>query len=246
VRAELSAARQQIDEMRDALTAAQARERWLADELQHRVRNMLGVIRSICRRTWESGASREEFAGHFEGRLNAVARYNSHLRDIRGIDLEDLIRDELLELGWRDGPRCTINGPSVSLRDGHAELMGLVIHELATNAMKFGPLPGNGTLSVSWSLEDAPASRSLRFNWAEAGVSVVRSAPRLAGFGRQLIEEALPYQLGATTSFELKPGGLACSIILPLPKDAVAPDTTHEPQDVDEPSILPSATEQIR
>lgn len=210
--------RDETTRLRNALAAAEMRERALNHELQHRVRNMLAVIRSIYRRSRENGASQDEFAEHFEGRLTAVARYQSHVDEVgSGIEIEDMVRDELLGSTALDGPNCSIGGPPLLLKQKLAELLGLAIHELATNSIKFGALAQDGRLDVAWSIEDFEGSRRLRFRWTETGVSVASSAPRPAGFGRQLIEEALPYQLGAVTSFDLKPGGLICTIVLPLP-----------------------------
>ncbi len=215
--AELAAARAEIDRLRAALATAQQRERALSHELQHRVRNMIAVIRSIYQRSRESGASQSEFAEHFEGRLGAVARNQSTVDDVAGVELEDMVRNELLASRCLDGPGCMIDGPTVQLRHKAAELMGLAIHELTTNAIKFGALAHDGRLTVEWSEEDDADGRRLRFCWTEKGVSVTSAAPRPSGFGRQLIEEALPYQLGASTSFLFKPGGIECTILLPLP-----------------------------
>ena len=78
--------------------------------------------------------------------------------------------------------------------------------------------------------------------WTETGVPVVATAPRAQGFGRQLIEEALPYQLGAETAFELKPGGLDCSIMLPLSNPVAVPEITGTSA-AEEPNILSSESE---
>lgn len=227
--AELSAARREIGELRRALEAAARRERTLVRELQHRVRNMLAVIRSVYRRTLESGASQDEFAEHFIGRLDALARYQSFVDDLgrSGVEIEDIVRSELLEGHCLDSPKCTINGPPVYLRQKSAELLSLAIHELTTNSIKFGALAQGGTIAVDWSVHQNSEDRWLRFRWVETGVSVTRSAPRPSGFGRQMIEEALPYQLGAKTSFELKPGGIKCSIQLPLPKEKADAEGLH-------------------
>lgn len=241
--ARLLAAQQEIRELREALASSRERERALANELQHRVRNMLAVIRSIFRRSLENGASHKEFAEHFSGRLDAVARYQSQVDDFgsAGIEIEDMVRDELLEGHCLDGPRCSIGGPPVRLRQKAAGLIGLAIHELTTNAIKFGALAQDGTLRVEWSLEDGPEETRLRFRWSEAGVSVTTSAPRASGFGRQLIEEALPYQLGATTTFELRPGGVECCIVLPLTDQQ--PDADPGSSAANEASILGSEPE---
>lgn len=235
LRQSLDAARHEIDALREALRASQARERLLIHEVQHRVRNMLAVIRSIYRRSRESGASQDEFAEHFQGRLDTVARYQGKLLKVEpaaGVDLEEMILDELLLVHIVEGPGLTINGPPVRLCGKALELMGLVIHELTTNAVKFGALYHQGALNIEWSLAGSPDQQSLRFCWKEASVPLVASAPRPAGFGRQLIEEALPYQLGATTSFDLRPGGIECLISLPLPAGASAgPEADNPPGD---------------
>ena len=223
--------RGEIDRLRAALSASELRERALRRELQHRVRNVLAVVRSIYRRSRESGASQEEFAEHFEGRLTAVARYQTHVdgTETGGIEVEDMVRDELLETGCLDLPDCTIAGPPIRLSQKPAELMGLAIHELATNSIKFGALAQGAALDVAWSFDAARGL--LRFRWKESGVSVAGFAPRPTGFGRQLIEEALPYQLGATTSFDLRPGGLDCSIELPLPGRQTGATEDRRPTD---------------
>jgi two-component sensor histidine kinase len=207
-----------VASLRDALAAAHEREHILRHELQHRVRNMLAVIRSVYRRTLDTRTDEEEFGDHFQGRLDALARYQLLVDgiDSSGVELEDMLRDELLEAHCLDEPQCTIDGPPVRFRQKAAELMGLAIHELATNSIKFGALAQDGRIAISWSLANADGQPALRFRWTESGISVLTPAPRPNGFGRQLIEEALPYQLGATTSFDLGPGGLDCVILLPL------------------------------
>lgn len=205
--------------LREQLAAAAIRERMLTYELQHRVRNMLAVIRTIYRRMLANNTAHDQFAFHFEDRLDAIGRYQTDIAGVSvgGVELEDMIRDELLSVHCTDGPDCTISGPSIRLSAKWVELMGLALHELAINAVKFGALAHGGALHVEWSVADDETQPILHFHWKESGVPLVSTAPRMRGFGQDLIEEALPYQFGATTSFEFKPGGLNCTIILPLP-----------------------------
>ena len=233
---QMAAIQSELAAARAALTDAKAREDALKHELQHRVSNMLSVIRSICRRTRESGASSDEFAEHFEGRLNAIARSQTYpaASGAPGLYLEDLLRDELLAIGWADGPPCTISGPPTRLGGKAAELIGLAIHELTTNSMKFGAVAQGGSLTINWSIEERSDGSVLRFTWTEKGVAAVVAAPRPSGFGRQLIELALPYQLGADTSFSFKPGGIQCVIRLPMSADCFAADNMEA-----ETSLLP-------
>ena len=202
-----------VAELSAALAASRAREQELTHELQRRVRNLLAVIRSVYRRTRETRAGQDEFADHFHDRLEAIARFHSYPPG--GIELEAMVRDELMRVTWADGPDCSIKGPPVRLPPRTAELMMLALHELTTNAIKFGALAEGGRLSVRWSVDGEASGPPLRFSWTETGGRAVPAAPT-TGFGRELIEEALPYQLGAETSFDLRPGGLACVIVLPL------------------------------
>jgi two-component sensor histidine kinase len=96
--------------------------------------------------------------------------------------------------------------------------LGLAIHELTTNAIKSGALKVNGaTLDIRWALDvDQREVPLLRIAWTEQGVPAVTASPSRYGFGRELIEVALPYRLGADTKLEFRGGGVCCSISLPL------------------------------
>jgi two-component sensor histidine kinase len=187
-------------------------------ELQHRLRNVLAFVRSIVRRTMQSAESSEEFALHLEARIAALSRIYSTLSIAAavGVEIEDLVRAELRANAVRDD-RFEIRGPSIRLKARAAETMALALHELATNSLKFGSLsqPG-GCTAITWQTDsDQPVAR-LRFLWLETGVRVSGNAPRRRGFGQELIENTLPYELDAQTRFELTPVGLRCAVDLPL------------------------------
>ena len=99
-----------------------------------------------------------------------------------------------------------------------AETLGLVIHELTTNALKYGALRVDGArLSINWTVEiDTAGHRELHLQWREQGVPVVPLQPIREGFGRELIEEALPYRLGAKATLEFRGGGVLCVMTVPL------------------------------
>jgi two-component sensor histidine kinase len=199
------------------------RQRMLVAELQHRVRNILTVVRSVFARTVEGSESLDDVADHFRGRLDALARtqVSATLNASGTVDLENLIRDELLSVGVSDGPGLTMAGPDVALPADVVELLGLAIHELATNALKFGAFraPG-GSLSIVWDVNvDGRSTRRLDLSWTEQGVPAVPIQPTRQGFGTELIEEALPYRLGAETRLEFRGGGVRCTIGLPLGGD---------------------------
>src|SRR5690606_41032505 len=113
-----------------------------ASEVQHRVRNLLAIVRSVFSRTIETADSLEHAAEHYVGRLDTLSRHEVRfLRDFAGTtDLEDMLRDELLRFGFSDGPQISLDGPAVELSYKAAEAMGLAVHELATNSIKFGAL----------------------------------------------------------------------------------------------------------
>jgi two-component sensor histidine kinase len=218
---ELDAAHREIAELKHALqdaeqqlTLSQLRERSLAGELQHRVRNMLAVVRSVFSRTADSYEMIEDVADHFKGRLDALARSQTGLLQIsQGRELEGLVRDELLAVTAAGDPRVTVHGPVVRLTGKVAESLGLAVHELVTNSIKFGILSQVGTkgsLQVDWSL----SGQRLDFAWKETGVTVISSAPLRIGFGREYIENSLPYEIDADTAFEIQPGTILCRIQL--------------------------------
>ena len=189
----------------------------------HRVRNVLTVIRSVFSRTIDAGGSVEDIADHFRGRLDSLARTQVIVtHSATGlVDLESMIRDELLSVGASDGPNLTITGPEIALCPQTAESVGLVIHELTTNAIKYGALKiDQARVDIIWHSDlDHSGRRQLFLTWTEQGVPVVAVRPVRNGFGVELIEQALPYRLGAETSLQFRGGGVRCTIKLPLAVD---------------------------
>ena len=198
---------------------AASRQKLLLAELQHRVKNILAVVRSIARRTRGSAASPEEEAAHFDARLDALGRTQNVLARTTdaGADLEELVREELLSHAAREGEQVTISGPPVRLRQRAAEAVGLALHELATNAVKYGALSASqGRLAMQWGVDRARTNPCLVLEWRETGVADVEPSPARHGFGRELIERGLPYELGARTRLEFLPGGVRCVVEIPL------------------------------
>lgn len=187
------------------------------NEIQHRARNVLAVVRSIVRRSGHAAESPDEFASHIEGRISALARTQGALivDSKHGPELEDLIRTELTANAVRDA-QLSIAGPSLRLVPRAAETIALALHELTTNALKFGALTvPEGRIAVSWKIA-SPAPSTLHWSWIESNVRIPRTAPHRRGFGRELIENVLPYELGAATRFTLESSGLRCEIDLPI------------------------------
>ncbi|GGB16622.1 hypothetical protein GCM10011380_02640 [Sphingomonas metalli] len=210
----------------DDLRRLQERQQLLVAELQHRVRNILTIVRSVFSRTIEAGGPLEEISDHFKGRLDALARTQVVVTNsVSGlVDLENMIRDELLSVGVNEGPGVEIEGPDVALPARAAESLGLAIHELTTNAVKYGALKVPGArLTIRWTanlLYDG--KKRLVLQWVEQGVPALPVKPSRQGFGTELIEEALPYRLGAETALEFRGGGVRCTIAVVLPAEETA------------------------
>lgn len=207
--------------LQNALHQREERQAVLVAELQHRVRNILSIVRSIFAKTMEADGSMEELANHFHGRLDSLARIQSVVtQNGAGIaDLETMIRDELLPVGISDGPRLSIRGPQVTLPSTAAASIGLAIHELTTNAVKYGALRfDTASLAIHWGLSgDGSGERRLDLTWTEQGVPALPVNPSRRGYGSGLIEDALPHHLGATTSLEFRGNGICCTLSIPLP-----------------------------
>ena len=202
----------------EGLRRSEARARALLSELQHRVRNSLSVVRSIARRSVETNESVEELGMHLDGRIGAFARVQSALaRDpAAGVDLAGMVADELAAATAHEGQRLVLEGPDVKLPSKVAENLGLAIHELATNAIKYGALStGGGRIRVAWTMSEGEP-QELLLQWKETGVRLPASGPTRRGFGTELIERMLPYQLGARTELAFEPDGLRCNIEVTL------------------------------
>jgi two-component sensor histidine kinase len=194
---------------------AQHQQAQIAD-IQHRARNVLATMRSIIRRSGQTAESPEEFASHLEARINALARMQGALTldQHSGPEFEDLIRAELTANAVRDD-QFSVSGPSWRLPSRAAETMALTLHELTMNAVKFGAFAvPEGRLAVSWSFDATPPT--WRWRWFESNVRITQTAPRRRGFGSELIERLLPYELGAVTRYIIADDGARCEIDLPI------------------------------
>lgn len=221
-----SSVRQQ--ELTEKAQRAEARMEVMVAELQHRTRNLITVVSAIANRTMARTGPTEAFRTKFNERLQALARVQGLLSrtEIEPITIGALLCMELDALGAEaSDDRVTLTGPNVVLRDTIVQTMALAIHELATNARKYGALAAKDrALKVTWAVKQVgDAASSLVLDWVEEGVGRAPGAEDATrkGYGRELIERALPYALNATTSFELNHDGVRCTIDLPLTDRAV-------------------------
>lgn len=202
-----------------ARKSAENRQYLLLAELQHRVKNILAVVRSLANRTAENTESVEDFTAHFDGRLSAMGRTQNILARTAegGIDLAELVHEELVGHIAHYKDQVDVTGPEVKLRAKPGETLGLAVHELTTNAVKYGALSTRtGHIQVHWRVDETVGGQRLKLEWLETGVPVIDQEPPRSGFGRELIERGLPYELQATTALEFRQGGLRCVIELPL------------------------------
>jgi PAS domain S-box-containing protein len=201
--------------------SGEERQRLLLWELQHRVRNILAMIRAVARRTSVTADSVEDYAQHLEGRIDAMARTQAILtrNPGQGADLQEIVEAELLSAAAQ-ASRYRLEGPEVALEPRTAEVLTLAVHELATNAIKYGTLAlGRGELSVNWEIEERAGEPWLSFSWRETGVPDV-SQPGREGFGTELITRRIPYELGGTGTLQACTDGVLARIEFPLRRRA--------------------------
>jgi two-component system CheB/CheR fusion protein len=196
---------------------AEQHQRMLVAELNHRVRNMLQVVSAVAAKSFDAGASSEAFAARFMGRLHALAdAYELLSREgWTTIPLDDLVNRQLSPHARDDAQSLDVGGPPVSVTPRGALALGMVVHELATNAAKYGALsrPG-GRVTVRWELAQDPKA-ALVIRWLERG-GPEASTPGRRGFGTELIERQVRYDLDGEVVLELAPEGLAATLRLPL------------------------------
>lgn len=212
----------------DSLRESEQRQVVMVAELQHRTRNLIAVISSIAARMLDGALSLKEFERGFNDRLSALSRVQkmlSYATPGQRVNFEDLLRAELIALGaigrkGGDGHLILAGPPDVPLRSRAVQSLTLALHELGTNAVKYGALGASGgLLSVTWRVEmERDGVRWLHVDWRESGVQISQpsTAPSTGGYGRQLIERALPYQLGARTRYAFVEDGVHCTIAVPV------------------------------
>jgi PAS domain S-box-containing protein len=194
----------------------------LLNELSHRVKNTLASVQSIARQTLHRAKNPADFVSTFSGRVQALARAHTLLTQNTwlGARMRDLVRDQL-QLGNAEDPRISCTGPVVMLEPQAALHLALILHELGTNARKYGSLSvPQGSVSISWSVK-TNGQRSIALEWKERGGPAVH-APSERGFGTMLIEQSLQAD-GGTASIDYGADGLTCRIKLPL-KDVLRSD----------------------
>jgi len=195
----------------------EAFQRLLIQELNHRVKNSLAIVQSIASQSLRRSRSPEHFTESFNGRIQALAKAHDVLigQRMTGSSLDDLVREQV-NLGGSDDNRISTSGPEVVVPGRDAIHLALVLHELATNARKYGalsPRHPEGRLTIRWKIGARPAPR-LELSWEESGLHGLKP-PEHKGFGSRLIERSLE-GLGGEAAIFIGAQGLRCEIKLPL------------------------------
>lgn len=202
------------------LRQLQSQQKVLVAELQHRTRNLIAVVHSISVQTLQRAATLDDFRDRFEDRLAALSRVQGLLStsERRPITIRRLIEMELNALAEDQiQERVETSGPDTIVRNSTAQTLALAVHELSTNALKYGALASpNGKLTIRWHEQVRDSEPWLHLDWREVGLRQRAAASSTRGYGRVLIEQALPRQLGAETSLDLGPAHMTCTIDLPL------------------------------
>ncbi|MGH7104279.1 MAG: PAS domain S-box protein, partial [Acetobacteraceae bacterium] len=205
---------------------ADRRQQMLIHELNHRVKNTLATIQAIVRQTFRGEHSGKEAEAALEARLMTLARCHDLLarEHWEGADLGELTRETLKPFAAAGGvpERFSIEGEPVRLSPQASQSLAMGIHELATNALRYGSLsvPG-GKVSVHWKIEAWKGEDLVRFTWEERDGPPV-TAPGRKGYGTRLIERILAFEMGGSAKLDYRESGVRCEVRVPC-RTQIAP-----------------------
>jgi two-component sensor histidine kinase len=190
---------------------AEERQALLAREVDHRAKNALALVQAIVRMT--KAGNIEAYITAVEGRIKALSRVHTVLSQSRweGADLAGLVAEELLPYRTSDQDRVQASGPGIVLQPPAAQTLALVLHELVTNAAKYGALSSlSGRVKLDWTSD----GRTIEFTWTETG-GPATTKPATLGFGTRIVLASIERQLGGRVEFDWKPQGLTCTFSIP-------------------------------
>jgi|SoiMethySBSTD1v2_1073268.scaffolds.fasta_scaffold42386_4 PAS domain S-box-containing protein len=186
----------------------------LVKELEHRVKNTLSLVQSIAAQTFRNSGVDASVQRAFEARLITLSNVHGVLtqRGWDSADLHDVVSSALRPHAAVDRERFTVAGPALRLGPKSAVALSMAVHELCTNAIKYGALSADsGHVDIDWSDADG----RLRWRWRERGGPPV-AIPTRTGFGSRMIERALAMQLSGTVTLDYQATGLVCTIDAPM------------------------------
>ena len=203
--------------------AAEEQRLLLTREVDHRAKNTLAVVQALLVLTPTEGEAARRFAEAMGSRVAAMARAHTLLARERwvGAELRTLVQQELAPYVAERPQSVLLKGPALRLPAALAQPLSLVLHELATNAAKYGALSlPSGRVAVVWSILD----EALELRWQETDGPPLVGPPPRTGFGSRLVDRTLRHQLRGTARFEWLPEGLLCVLTLPLPGQGSVPN----------------------
>lgn len=198
------------------------RQHLLLRELNHRVKNTLATVQALASQTVRHARDPREFLDAFSSRLQALGLAHGLLsdREWRGIALEELVRLEVQPFNDKFKPRIRLSGGHVFLSPDQALGLGIIVHELASNALRYGALsvPG-GSVNIGWTVSEHGGTRRLQVIWSEQGGPLVRQPDR-EGFGMILIRRSLAKVMSSEVRHEFRPDGVHAAISMVQDQDA--------------------------
>jgi len=199
---------------------AEEHQKLLVAELDHRVKNVLATVTAVASDTSQHSNSMADFIDAFDHRIRSMADTQALLSKShwKGVSLNDLVRQELAP--YVTAENTVAEGPYVELTATATQTMAMVLHELATNAAKYGALSKPlGSVSVRWDLRsNGHSPAQLKLQWREEGGPLV-AAPGRKGYGTSVIRELIPYELGGTVELEYRENGVSCIIEFAVQRD---------------------------
>ncbi len=190
----------------------------LVNELNHRVKNILATVQAIASQTFRGSSVEQDVRDAFEGRILALSKAHGVLtsENWSGAGLRELVAETLQPFGisGRDAERVSAHGSEIKLPSRTALALSMALHELATNAAKYGALSTEmGRIAIAWQVTELAQGKQLRLLWQESGGPPVVQIQR-KGFGSQLIERALARELNGEVRLDYRPEGVVCEIIM--------------------------------
>jgi two-component sensor histidine kinase len=212
---------------RDVTTEHVARDalNLINEELKHRVKNTLAVLGAVAAQTFRDVSSKADLE-KYQARLAAFGRAHDVLTAANwaAAPLQDVIRTALIPYRG-DEARFTVSGPPITIQSRQAFALSLAIHELATNALKYGALTAEvGRVSITWAAEDREGEQRFVFVWREID-GPPASEPTHVGFGSRLISRILPDDFGGSVEVSYGSTGFTCCLKAPLRNLATSPNS---------------------
>ena len=199
-------------------------QRLLLNELNHRVKNTLAIVQSIALQTLGAHGDASPAYERFEARLHALSQAHDMLTRTQWVraSLDEIVRTAIAPCLQDDQERFILQGFPIDLDPQRALALSMALHELCTNAMKYGALSGDaGHVDIRWTREPRDGRDCLVLRWQEHGGPPVDAHVR-RGFGSRLIERGLRHDLGGHVSLDFPPTGVVCEITAPLDKQGVS------------------------